>query len=233
VGGVVRDLARRGLSGEAVFGDLSTIATSRALGERLARVVRPGATLVHNAGVWPARLVRNADGYETSFMVNTAAPTLVQEPLLRAGALRRILVIAAGAMVKGRFDADRTPPGEDFSALRTYCDTKLGQAVALRAAAREYPEVDMAAVHPGIVRTDLGERPGIVGWLLRQVKRRWETPEVCAERLTRVLARERWAPAPGEARWMLEERDEPWPAITDWVADAVRVAIASVRARRS
>jgi NAD(P)-dependent dehydrogenase (short-subunit alcohol dehydrogenase family) len=232
VGALVRELAQRGLSAEAVFGDLSSIAASRSLGERLARVVRPGATLVHNAGVWPARLTRNPDGYEASFMVNTAAPTLLQESMLRAGSLGRILVIGAGAMVKGRFDADRTPRGDDFSALRTYCDTKLGQATAMRATARAFPEVDVAVVHPGVVRTDLGARPGITGWLLRQVKRSWEAPEVCGERLARVLARRRWAPAPGEARWMVEEREESWPVITDWVAEAVGTAITHVCARR-
>jgi hypothetical protein len=53
-----------------------------------------------------------------------------------------------------------------------------------------------------------------LGWLLSFVKRRWEAPEVCAARLSRILARERWSP-PGEARWLFEEDEQPWPAVAE------------------
>jgi hypothetical protein len=49
--------------------------------------------------------------------------------------------------------------------------------------------------------------------------------------LARLLARERWEEKPGEARWMVEEQEEAWPAIADWVNDAVNTAIANVRGR--
>ncbi len=230
-GEVVRDLAKQGKAAEAVPGDLSSLASSRSLGERLLKSVRPGAVLVHNAGIWPSRRVLNVDGYEMSYMVNMVAPLVLQDPLLRAGVIKRIMVIGAGLMVKGRFDADRTARGDDFSGIRTYCDTKLGQAVAMRTVAKAHPEIDVLVVHPGVVRTELGARRGFMGWLLRQVKRRWEDPSVCAERLVRLLARERWEESPGEARWMVEEKAEPWPSIADWVNDAVNTAIANVRTR--
>ena len=232
-GDLVRELAKQGKSAEAIIGDLSSIGGSRALGERLVKSVRPGAVLVHNAGIWPAKRVLNVDGYEMSFMVNMMAPLLVQEPLLRAGLLSRILVIGAGIMVKGRFDADRTARGEDFSSIHTYADTKLGQAVAMRAVARRYPAVDLAVIHPGVIRTDLGARRGFMGWVLRQVKRRWEAPEVAAARLLRILERSKWQEVPGEAPYFIEEKLSPWPVITEQVAPACEAAITNVLGRPS
>ncbi|TQF11302.1 SDR family NAD(P)-dependent oxidoreductase [Myxococcus llanfairpwllgwyngyllgogerychwyrndrobwllllantysiliogogogochensis] len=212
----------------AVPGDLSSLAAARDLGRRLVAVVRPESTLVHNAGVWPSRRELTPDGLERAFVVNHAAPWVMQQALLDAGRLRRILLVSAGLLVKGRFDAARTPMGEDFSSIRTYCDTKLGFALAMRDVATEHPELDVLVMHPGVVRTDLGARTGPVGWLLSLVKRGWESPEVCAERLVRVLSRGRWSP-PGQASWSMEETEHPWPAVTEDVA--TRRAVREVHAR--
>ncbi|RKG78377.1 SDR family NAD(P)-dependent oxidoreductase [Corallococcus sp. CA049B] len=227
------DVERRGGQALAVPGDLGTLAGARELGARLAELVTPGATLVHNAGLWPSQRVLNADGLETAFVTNHLAPLVMQRPLLESGRLRRILVVSAGLIIKGRFDAARTPTGEDFSSIRTYCDTKLCFALAMRDVAAAHPEVDVVVLHPGVVRTDLGARPGPMGWLLSQVKRAWERPEVCAARLARILARERWSP-PGDARWLLEEAEQPWPDVAQDVAtrQALRDTTAQLLASR-
>jgi len=201
----------RGGSALAVPGDLASLDEARRLGRRLADLLSPGATLVHNAGIWPWRRERNADAHELAFAVNCVGPLQMQRRLLEAGSLRRILAVGAGLMAKGRFDASRTPAGEDFSSVRTYCNTKLAFAVAMREVAAAWPVLDVAVLHPGVVATDLGARPGPLGWLLGKVKYAWESPEVCAERLARILARERWS-SPGEARWLVGEREQPWPA---------------------
>jgi NAD(P)-dependent dehydrogenase (short-subunit alcohol dehydrogenase family) len=217
------EIGRLGERAVAVQGELSTPAEARALGERLAEVVERGATLVHNAGVWPHRRELTADGVEAAFAINHLAPLALQWPLLRAGVLDRILAIGAGLMVKGRFDAERTPAGADFGGVRTYCTTKLAFALGMRDTAAAHPETDVLVVHPGVVRTALGDRPGPIGWLLSRVKRGWEAPETCAARLVRILALPRWSP-PGEAAWMEEETPKPWPAATEDPAtrDAVR-----------
>jgi NAD(P)-dependent dehydrogenase (short-subunit alcohol dehydrogenase family) len=209
----VADVASRGGSAVARSGDLSTLAGARALGDELARLVEPGATLVHNAGLWPSRRVLTTDGLEAAFATNCLAPLALQAPLLAAGRLRRILLVGAGAMVLGRFDRARTPTGEDFSGLRTYCTTKLAGAVAMRQVAAAHRDVDVLVVHPGVVRTGLGTRSGPLGWLVALAKHFFERPERCADRLARILARERWSP-PGEARWQFEEREQPWPPVT-------------------
>lgn len=112
--------------------------------------------------------------------------------------------MSADLIVKGRFDAAHTPTGADFSSLRTCCTTKLAFALAVRggrgAPGRTSP------LHPGVVRTDLGARPGLSGWLPALVKRGWETPETCGERLARILDRPQGSQPsrPGTAIWMPE-----------------------------
>ncbi len=220
----------RRLGGHAVCvpGDLSTRAQAKELGTRLAALVQPGATLIHNAGLWPSRRELTEDGLERAFVTNHLGPLLMQAPLIEARRLRRVMVVGAGLMVKGRFDAQQTPTGGDFSSIRTYCNTKLAFALAMRDVAAAHPELDVVVLHPGVVRTDLGARPGPVGWLLSLVKRRWEAPEVCAERLVRILDRGRWSP-PGDARWLVEETESPWPEVAD--APTARAACREVTAR--
>lgn len=206
--------------------DLASLAEVRAAARYLAALTIDGATLVHNAGVWPWQHELSRDGFELGYAVNVLAPLALQQPLLERRVVRRVLTIGAGIMVKGRFDRTATPAGDDFSSLRTYCNTKLALAVAMRDAAASWPAVDFAVIHPGVVQTGLGARPGIFGALLKLVKRGWEPAEVCAERLLRVLARPRWS-SPGIARWLVEETEAPWPAVTEDAAiwRAVREAV--------
>lgn len=203
--------------------DLSAREDAARLGASLADTVNAPATLVHNAGLWPSRR-ELVGGLERAFVVNCVGPLELQRPLLERGKLARILVVGAGLMVKGRFDPERTPTGQDYSWLRTYCNTKLAFAAAMRDVAGAYPSVDVAVVHPGIVRTDLGARTGLLGRIVALAKRRWESPEVCAARLASLLACERWSP-PGDARWFFEGEERPWPAIVDVSAPAVRAAL--------
>lgn len=210
--------------------DLARPLAARAVGERLCAEVGTGALLVHNAGIWPSRR-EIVDDREASFATNCVGPLALQAPLLERGRLARILVVGAGLLVKGRFDAARTPTGDDFSAIRTYASTKLAQAIAMRDVAREHPEVDLAVVHPGVVRTDLGARSGLSGFILRRIKRRWESPEVCAERLARLIARPRWQRTAGEAPWFEEEAERPWPQPVERDAPSVRRALAEDAAR--
>ena len=102
----------------------------------------------------------------------------------------------------------------------------------MRDVARERPEVDVAVVHPGVVKTDLGARRGVLGFVVRLVKRQWESPERCSERLVAFLERPRWSP-PGDARWfVLDQRadEQPWPCVVDDSAAAVRAALRTGRA---
>jgi NAD(P)-dependent dehydrogenase (short-subunit alcohol dehydrogenase family) len=209
--------AAEGLPGEVVtFAvDLARLDGARRAGEALAAEVC-AATLIHNAGLWPTRL-ELVDGFEAGFATNCLGPLVLQQAPLVAKRVSRVLVISAGLLVKGRFDPGRTPFGRDFSAFRTYCTTKLAGAVAMRDQARRFPEVDFAVVHPGVVNTDLGATRGALGWVMKLVKRSWESPEACAARVLRLLQRPRWSHSPGDAPWFFEESEQPWPPVVDRV----------------
>ena len=208
------DIERLGGWARAVPADLSSLAAARALGQRLASMVGQGATLIHNAGMWPHHRELTTDGLEQGFAVNHLGPLVMQKPLLEKGVLGRLMVVSAGLIAKGRFDPARTPTGQDFSLVRTYGTTKLCFALATRDVAAAYPALDVVVLHPGAVRTDLVMWPGPMGWMLKMVKKNWESPEDCAARLQRILARERWS-SPGEARWLFKERETHWPAIAE------------------
>ena len=211
---LVSEITTQGGAALAVPGDLSSLTGARGLGERLSQWVTPGATLIHNAGLWPTEKRLTAEGLEQSFVVNCLAPLLLQAPLIEQQRLSRVMVVSAGLLVKGRFHPEQTPYGKDFSRLRTYCTTKLCQAITMREVAAEHPELEMIVLHPGVVRTELGASGGLLGWLLSRVKRSWESPEVCAARLAKIVSKEHWAPA-GQARWMVEATEQAWPEITE------------------
>lgn len=225
---VAADVARRGGNAVVVPGDLGSIGAARTLGDRLADQLAERATLIHNAGHWPSRRVVGEDGFEASYVVNFLGPLALQAPLIDRRLISRIMVVSAGLLVKGRFDRDRTPRGDDFSAIRTYATTKLCLAAAMRDVAADHPEVDVVVLHPGVVRTDLGARPGLLGAILSLIKRSWESPETCADRLARILERPRWSSA-GGAAWLVEENEQPWPAVLedDVTRRSVRDAAAS------
>lgn len=230
---VAETITAAGGRAEVIVGDLGTLAGARALGAELAARVESPVTLVHNAGLWPARRERTVEGFERAFFLNHLAPLIVQAPLLeKKGALRRVMGVSAGLIAAGRFDPQKTPTGEDFSRFRTYATTKLCAALAMRDLAEAHPELDVLVLHPGVVRTDLGAQPGILGWLLDRIKRNWESPETCAARLARTLDEERWSP-PGEARWRVELEEQPWPksASSEPTRRAVREATAAALLR--
>jgi NAD(P)-dependent dehydrogenase (short-subunit alcohol dehydrogenase family) len=167
-----------------VVGDLATLDGMHATADALLAHGAPIDALVHCAGLWPTRLERSADGFEEAFAVNHLAPFVLNERL-RARLIEsaaRVVQVSAGLYVKGRVDLTRDPRGESFHKLRTYATTKLWNLLATQALARslEGSAVRVNAVHPGVVRTKLGDMSGPLGVVLRAVKLLWLTPTVGA-----------------------------------------------------
>lgn len=162
---------------EPIHGDLSSRRTVAELATTLANTTDSIDLLVHNAGVWPTRLRHNEDGLEESFAVNHLAP--FQLNLALEDRLRRVVQVSAGLYVKGRVDPARTPTGADFHRIRTYCDTKRANLLLVPLFARRWQDagVTIDALHPGVIRTDLGDPGGVLGAVLKLVKRRWAPPE--------------------------------------------------------
>ncbi|MEU5987556.1 SDR family NAD(P)-dependent oxidoreductase [Spirillospora sp. NPDC047418] len=158
--------AAREIGAELVVGDLSSVRAVRELAGELSDV----DVLVHNAGVWPSRRVLTEDGFEQAFFTNHLAPFLLNRLLEER--LRRVVQVSAALYVTGRVDPDRTPTGQDFHLVNTYAGTKLANLMMVPLFAERWRDagVTIDAVHPGVLRTDLGSRPGVRGFLLRTMK---------------------------------------------------------------
>ena len=180
------------LGAQLVVADLSTVAGTRSAASALLELCPSIDVFVHNAGIWPTRLVRTEDGLEQAFAVNHLAPFLLNmllEERFRAGGTR-LVQVSAGLWVKGRFDLDRTPTGEDFHRMRTYCTTKLANLLTVPLFAERWRNtgVTIDAVHPGVLKTDLGETGGLMGLVMKFVKRSWPPPSAGAAPVVRLAA---------------------------------------------
>jgi NAD(P)-dependent dehydrogenase (short-subunit alcohol dehydrogenase family) len=146
--------------------------------------------LIHNAGVWPAQRTLDEAGLEQAFVVNHLAPFLLNR--LLEGALTeqsgRVVQVSAGLYVMGKPDLARTPYGHDFGALSTYATTKQCNLALLPLFAERWQArgITINALHPGVIRTDLGARPGLLGATLKLAKRLWQPPTAAAPPIVRL-----------------------------------------------
>ncbi|UCG01931.1 MAG: SDR family NAD(P)-dependent oxidoreductase [Candidatus Heimdallarchaeota archaeon] len=162
-------------SAELVEGNLSSIKKVKAVGDKLLSKYEQINVLIHNAGVWPSKLNKTEKGIECAFMVNHLAPFYLTHQLLgrlMESAPSRIVLVNAGLYSRGTFNPELTPWGGDFSKLKTYMNSKLCGMLYMRkfAPMLEGSGVIINAVHPGVIRTGLGDFSGFVGILLKITK---------------------------------------------------------------
>lgn len=176
---------------DLVQGDLSTVTSVRELAARLLAQYHSIHVLVNNAGVWMTQRRLNADGIEMTFMVNHLAPFLLSNLLLdrlKASAPARIVNVNSGLYVKGEADLEKLPTGENFNRFKTYMHSKVCNVYFTTELARRLngSGVTVTALHPGVIRTNLGDAPGALGALIRLAKRFWATPEDGAKPVVRL-----------------------------------------------
>ncbi|NVB80039.1 MAG: SDR family NAD(P)-dependent oxidoreductase [Kofleriaceae bacterium] len=206
---IVRGAAADPLAVVPIIGDLATVGGIRDVGDAVARLDRLDA-LVHCAGLWPTRKVITVDGFEEAFAVNHLAPAILNErlrPLLAASAPARVIQVSAGLYIKGRVDLERDPGGDSFHRFRTYATTKLWNLLETLELARslDASSIAVTAVHPGVVRTKLGDPGGLLGLVLRFIKRSWLTPEQGARGPVHLAD----APDPAARHGMFFDQTEP------------------------
>ncbi len=160
---------------EVLKGDLSSIRTVKELGIKILETYDKIDGVIHNAGIWPGKLNLNEDGLESAFMVNHIAPFYLNHlilPKLKESAPSRIVLVNAGLYPRGHFDTELTPCGKDFSKLKTYMNSKFCNILYLLKVASLIDDsgVIINAVHPGVIRTGLGEFKGIFGSILKIFK---------------------------------------------------------------
>lgn len=221
----VSSITQAGGRADLFVGDLGSRRGAKEAAAGLVKKLPELDLLVHNAGLWPNRREVDEDGLERAFVVNHLAPFLLSlalEPAL-ATAKGRVVLVSAGLYIKGRPNLERTPRGEDFHAFRTYPTTKLMNLLTLQRFADRWRPlgVTIDALHPGVIRTGLGDRGGPLGLLLSVVKRFWKTPEQGAAPVVRLALD---VPSPEQSgRWFIEHEQAELEPIAKDEALASRV----------
>jgi NAD(P)-dependent dehydrogenase (short-subunit alcohol dehydrogenase family) len=119
--------------------------------------------LLNNAGVMQLARSETSDGIETTFAVNHLAYFLLTNLLLdriRSSAPARIVNVASDAhRMGGALDFGDLGSAKRYSAMAVYGRSKLANVLFTRELARRLAGsgVTVNAVHPGVVRTGLGQ----------------------------------------------------------------------------
>lgn len=171
---------------DLIIGDLGDIRSTKNLANDIIKKFPSVSVLINNAGIWPTKLEINNDGLETAFMVNHLAPFILSTMLfkhLKKNAPARIVNVNAGLYIKGKIDLEKTPYGKDFGKFSTYMNTKLCNIYFTRKFSEQIQDsgVTVNAVHPGVIRTNLGNSEGFLGSVLKFIKRNWDSPETGAK----------------------------------------------------
>jgi NAD(P)-dependent dehydrogenase (short-subunit alcohol dehydrogenase family) len=126
--------------------------------------------LIQNAGIMNFDFHETEDGIEETLQVNLIAPMLITNqltPRIPTDGSAKILYTAS-ALHQGTIQFDDLEFRNKFSSFRSYRNSKLGIILMTRLQAKQeaYKHITVAAVHPGMIRTQLGRS---AGWLSRMI----------------------------------------------------------------
>jgi NAD(P)-dependent dehydrogenase (short-subunit alcohol dehydrogenase family) len=161
----VRRLAEQLPAAVVIGADVSTSAGVEEAASQIGDSADHLDALVNNAGVMiPARQV-TSEGAELNFAVHHLAPYSMTSrllPLLARGAGRVVNVNSEGhrAPLFGGgavgLDLDDLQSAREYHPFLAYSRTKLANLLFSYELQRRHPELSVAALHPGMARTDLG-----------------------------------------------------------------------------
>jgi NAD(P)-dependent dehydrogenase (short-subunit alcohol dehydrogenase family) len=171
---------------ELVVGDLGTIENCHKLASELLEQYPKIHVLINNAAVWMFKRVINEDGLEMGFMVNHVAPFILSNLLLdrlKESAPARIVNVNMDIRSWGKVDLEKTPYGNDFSSFSSYVNSKLCNLLftVIFDQRIQGSGVTINAVHPGVVRTNIGIHLGWWGRFYRVYRILLKSPEKGAQ----------------------------------------------------
>ncbi|ROW12556.1 hypothetical protein VMCG_00318 [Cytospora schulzeri] len=137
--------------------------------------------LLLNAGIMAAPAGQTKDGYELQFGTNHVGHALLTKlltPVLEKTAaqpgsdVRVVVLTSSGAVLTPtggiQFDSLKTR-AEGMSTWTRYGQSKLANALFARQLAKEHPTWTTAAVHPGVINTNLGQHMEKMNWVFNKL----------------------------------------------------------------
>jgi NAD(P)-dependent dehydrogenase (short-subunit alcohol dehydrogenase family) len=154
---------------DLLIADLSSQQAIRNLAIEFKKKYSKLDVLINNAGVVLTKRTLTVDGLETQFAVNCLAPFLLTNLLLdviKASAPARIINISSGMHKGAKLDFEDLQSEKKYGAFRTYSISKLALTLITYEFARrlEGTGVTVNAVHPGVIKTNLGHD---MNWFMR------------------------------------------------------------------
>ncbi|XP_006910313.1 retinol dehydrogenase 14 [Pteropus alecto] len=118
--------------------------------------------LINNAGIFHCPLMRTEDGFEMQFGVNHLGHFLLTNlllGLLKSSAPSRIVVVSSKLYKYGDINFEDLNSEQSYSKSFCYSRSKLANILFTRELARrlEGTNVTINVLHPGVVRTNLGQ----------------------------------------------------------------------------
>jgi NAD(P)-dependent dehydrogenase (short-subunit alcohol dehydrogenase family) len=160
-----RDLARELPQAHVINADVATADGVDSVARQVHEVTDSVDALVNNAGVMRPTRSTTPEGFELNFAVHHLAPfsmTTGLLPLLRRGEGRVINVNSEGHRTPMRgggevsIDFNDLQSERDYDPFMVYSRTKLANLLFTYELHVRCPELTVAALHPGFVRTSLG-----------------------------------------------------------------------------
>lgn len=141
--------------------DLASFASIRACAEDINQSESHVHMLINNAGVMMVPKSKTEDGFEMQFGTNHLGHflfTLLLLPKIVKSAPAKIINLSSLAHAKGVINFDDINSDKSFSSMKAYQQSKLANVLFTKELANrlEGKNVNVYAVHPGIVRTELG-----------------------------------------------------------------------------
>jgi NAD(P)-dependent dehydrogenase (short-subunit alcohol dehydrogenase family) len=161
----VERLAKQLPTAIVICADVSVIAGIDHAATQIESAVDHLDALVNNAGVIIPTRQTTSEGAELNFAVHHLAPYSMTGrllPLLHAGSGRVVNVNSEGhraPLLSGgrvRIDLDDLNMEHGYEPFLAYSRTKLANLLFTYELQRRHPELSVIAVHPGMVRPDLG-----------------------------------------------------------------------------
>jgi NAD(P)-dependent dehydrogenase (short-subunit alcohol dehydrogenase family) len=117
--------------------------------------------LMNNAGLGMIPETYTKDGFEQNMGVNHLGHFLLTNlllDLLKQSAPSRIVVLSSVAHKRGKIDKDNLMMEGSYAQIQAYCNSKLANNLFTIHLAKQLAGsgVTVNAVHPGVVKTDIG-----------------------------------------------------------------------------